>query len=121
MAGSRSLSPCSIRMKAEHLLGCHGWLCRTGQSEAFISSGRDCIAFLPIGADAADVGHEHARLAGDVGTHVPGCREWVQRRVSDLIDVLDPVLLCSARRLDAIELAVGEVAEAIGDPVDVLL
>ena len=33
---------------------------------------RDLVASLAVGADAADVGHEDARFAGDVGPGVPG-------------------------------------------------
>src|SRR6476619_6510967 len=47
-------------------------LLRPRHHKSFISLGRDLVADPTVDADAADIGHEDARLAGDVGAHVPG-------------------------------------------------
>jgi len=39
--------------------------------DAFVAVGSDRIAALLVDVEAADVGHEDARLAGDVRPHIP--------------------------------------------------
>ena len=46
------------------------------QHKAPVAVGGDLVADFAVGADAADVGHEHPRLAGHVGAQVPGVRRW---------------------------------------------
>ena len=48
--------------------------------EPLIAVGGDCVAARPVGADAADIGHEDPRLAGDVRAHVPGAGPREERR-----------------------------------------
>ena len=92
-----------------------------GQREALVVPGRDVVAFLPVGADSADVGHEDARLAGDVGPGVPGFGQGIERGVRHLVDVGHPCVLRLGRRLDRLKVVGLQVREAIGDPIDVLL
>src|SRR5262245_4101963 len=70
------------------------------EDEALVALGGDCVAHFPIDADAADVGHEHARLAGDVRPHVPGVGLRVESGVAHVVDVLHPLALCPHGRLD---------------------
>src|SRR6202043_684090 len=42
---------------------------RRRHREPLIALGRNLVADLPVGSDAADIGHEDPRLAGNVGTH----------------------------------------------------
>src|SRR5215813_4860598 len=42
------------------------------ESEPLVAFRGDGVADLAVGAYTADVGHEDARLARDVGAHVPG-------------------------------------------------
>ena len=41
------------------------------ETQAFVSPGRDLVAFLLVGADAADIRHEDTGLPRDVGADVP--------------------------------------------------
>ena len=91
------------------------------RDEPFVAFRRHVVAFLPVGSDAADVGHEDARLAGDVRAHVPGVGLRVERHVADLVDVLDPGVFRLHGRLDARLAALAQVRDAVGDPVHVLL
>ena len=61
------------------------------QIEPAIPVRRDVVAGLAVRADAADIRHEHLRLAGNVDAHVPGVRQRVQRLVGDLVAVLRPM------------------------------
>src|SRR5882724_5504185 len=79
------------------------------------------IADLPVGPDAADIGHEDARLAGDVGAHVPGIGLRIERRGGDLVDMGDPSVLGLPRSFHGLESMMAHVSHAIGDPVDMLL
>ena len=56
-------------------------------------------ADLAVDADAADIGHEDARLAGDVGAHVPGIGLRIERALRHLVDVGHPFLLGLPARL----------------------
>ena len=42
------------------------------QSEALVAVGGDCVAFLDVRREAADVWHEDTRLTGNVGADIPG-------------------------------------------------
>ena len=56
------------------LLGCLRRRRIGPELEPSISGGGNRPALLPIHADAADIRHEHPRLARDVGAHVPALR-----------------------------------------------
>ena len=43
----------------------------SAQRESLVPARRDVVAFLRVLRDAADIGHENARLAWDVGTDIP--------------------------------------------------
>ena len=45
----------------------------------------------------------------------------VEREAHDLVDVVDPLVLGPLRRFDATQASAAQVADAVGDPVDVLL
>src|SRR5215212_5303095 len=92
-----------------------------GQGEALEVSGSDVVAFLSIGADSADVGHEDARLAGDVGPGVPRFGQRIKRGVGYLVDVRHPRILRLGRRFDSLEISLSHKRKTIGNPVDVLL
>src|SRR5689334_24121026 len=87
----------------------------SAEREALVSLRGHLVALLAVDADPADVGHEHPRLARDVGAHVPGRRERVERHVAHLVDVLHPRLLRLGRGLDGGEVAVAQVAHAVRD------
>ena len=91
------------------------------QDEPLVAIGGDFIALLLVGGDAADIGHEDARLAGNIGAHVPGVRQRIERAVGDLVGVLDPGILGSLLGLDALQPIVAQMRQAAGDPVDMLL
>lgn len=44
----------------------------TRHDKPLIAFRGDVVADFSVGPDAADIGHEDARLAGDVSAHVPG-------------------------------------------------
>src|ERR1700730_6770076 len=91
------------------------------QDEPLVALGGDFIALLLVGSDAADIGHEDPRLARNIGAHVPGVRQRIERAVGDLVGVLDPGILGSLLWLDALQAIVAQMFEAMGDPVDMLL
>jgi len=68
--------------------------------ESAIAFRRDGIADAPVRSDAADLRHEHARLARHVRTHVPGVRDREEGAAGDLVDMLDSLVLGRTRRLD---------------------
>src|ERR671912_693367 len=55
-----------------------------GQGEAVVVPGRDIVALLSVGDDSADIGHEDARIARDVGPGVPGPGQGIERGVRHL-------------------------------------
>ena len=66
---------------------------RDRQVKTLVAVRGDLVAFLPVCADAADIRHEHTRLARNVGAHVPGCGGGIERRVGDVVDMLHPGIL----------------------------
>ena len=52
--------------------------------------GDDLVADQPVRPDATGVGHEHARLPGDVRTQVPGVGPPHQRQCGVVVSVLHP-------------------------------
>jgi len=93
------------------------------ECEALVALLGDLRALPAVPADAfrAEVGQEAARLAGDVGSHVPGIGARHQGRVHDLGDMGTPRVLRLRGRLDRCKLASSHVGDAFGDPLDVLL
>src|SRR4051812_41112245 len=79
------------------------------------------VAPLAVRADEAEVGHEHARFAGDVGAHVPGVGGLEQRRAEELGVVLDPRILGFLGGLDRGRAPVAYRGDDRADEVDVLL
>src|SRR5204862_3072801 len=77
-------------------------------------------AVLAVCGGAADVGHEHSRLAGYVRPEVPGVRGRVERVAGDVGDMGGPRVLGRRGRLDAVEPVRPQVLQAACDPVDVL-
>src|SRR5690349_12468886 len=88
-------------------------------SKALVPVGSHLVTLLTVGAHAANIRHEDARLARDIGSHVPRVRARVQRHIGDLVDVLDPRVLGFAAGLDLCVLVVLEESQARRDPVDV--
>src|SRR5687767_6496478 len=72
LSGGHSGPPLRDCAIVERLL--RDWHALRRKREALVAVGGDLVARLAVFADAADVGHEDARLAGDVGAHVPGVR-----------------------------------------------
>src|SRR5262245_28415355 len=93
---------------------------RTFQHEAVIGIVHYFIALLHIDWKAADVGHEHAGSSGNVGSDIPGAASRTQRNRRDLVDVGHPGVLVGLKGLDAAGADIAHVAEAIGQPVDML-
>ena len=85
------------------------------EREPGIAVGGELVAVLPVGPDAADVGHEHPRLAGHVGAHVPGVGLRVERVVADLADVVGPGPLGLLGGLDDGVPALVGVVDGVGD------
>src|SRR5258707_1676646 len=73
---------------------------RTFKDKAFEAAAHDLVAFLHIDGEAADIGHEDTRPAGNVGPDIPGAAGRAQRDGRYVVDVLDPGVLISRRRLD---------------------
>src|SRR5579862_9996745 len=63
------------------------------ESKAFIAPRGNFIAFPPVRADSADIRQKDARLAGDIGPHVPGVGLRIQRAVRDLFGMRNPRVL----------------------------
>src|SRR5579859_2951677 len=74
-----------------------------GECEAAIPVGGDLIADVAVSTDAADIWHEHLRLAGDVDAHVPGIRQRIERLVRHLVAMRHPVVLRRLGSLDGTE------------------
>src|SRR6516225_3156414 len=93
------------------------------EREALVALFGDLGALPAIAADAfrAEIRQEAARLAFDVGAHVPGIGAGHQTRVHDLCDVGAPRVLGLRSRFDGRELVSSHVGDALGDPLDVLL
>src|SRR3977135_267910 len=72
----------------------------TGEPETLVALGGDGVAMPLVAVVTADIGHEHPRLAGNVGAHVPGVRQRIERAVGHLVDVVDPFGLGPRRGLD---------------------
>src|SRR6476660_307829 len=86
------------------------------EKEALVALFRDLAAFLDVAGKAADVGHEDARLAGDVHAQIPGAAGVAQRPAGQLADVGAPVLLGLLARLDARQAVIPQIPETVGDP-----
>src|SRR6476659_8532273 len=63
---------------------------RSTHRETLVVLGRDLVALLPIGPDAADIGQQAPRLTLHVGTHVPRHRLRHERLRGGLVVVLYP-------------------------------
>src|SRR3990172_1876536 len=60
-------------------------------------------------------------LAGDVGAHVPGLRQWKQRARRQVCHVLRPRRARGRAGLDPGMALVAQVAQTVGDPVSLQL
>ena len=89
--------------------------------EALVAVLHHGLAAFDVGREAADIRHEHARLAGDVGADIPRAAGRAQRAAGRLADMADPGLLGLAAGLDQGGAARAHVFDALGDPFDVLL
>src|SRR5260370_15075278 len=94
---------------------------KLSQGGAFVGIIGDGVAFLYVSWEAADVWHEHARLARYVGTDIPGATGGAQRGAGDFGDMRYPVFLGLGLRLDAAEPFFAKIPDTIGHPFDVLL
>src|SRR6267154_3663249 len=92
-----------------------------GQGEAFVAVGGDCVAFLYVGREAADVRHKHTRLARHIGADVPGATGGAQRSAGDFADMRHPALLGLGPGLNAAAAFVAQIPDAVRHPFDVLL
>src|SRR5580658_6276303 len=93
------------------------WL--LGQDKTLVAGGGHVGAFLAIAG--ADVRHEHPRLPGDVGAHVPRRRPRKEGLVRDAAHVRDPRLLRLLVGGNAGKTVLAHVLDAAGDPFHVLL
>src|SRR5260370_6445054 len=94
---------------------------KLSQAEVLVAVGHECVAFLYVSWKAADVWHEHARLARHVGADIPGATGGAQRGAGDFADMRYPVFLGLGLRLDAAEPFFAQIPDTIGHPFDVLL
>ena len=81
---------------------------------------RHFIAFLYVGWEA-EIRHKNAWLTGDVGPEVPRVARQQEGAAGHLVDVRNPFILRLDGRLDASVSMLTHVADAVGDPIDVLL
>src|ERR1700730_14684932 len=91
------------------------------QRESFVVLRRYFVALLAVDSDAADVGHEDARLARHIRPDIPGVGGGIEGFVGHFVDVLEPQGFSFDSGFDAIEVVPGQVADAVRDPVNVLL
>src|SRR5260370_29716716 len=89
---------------------------KLSQGEAFVGIIGDGVAFLYVSWEAADVWHEHARLARYVGTDIPGAAGGAQRATGDFADIRHPVFLGLGLRLHAAEPFFAQIPDTIGHP-----
>src|SRR5207244_5219231 len=82
--------------------------------EATVAARGDVVAGLPVDPDAADIGHQDARLAGDVGAHVPRVGARIERLIADLVDMRDPALLRLRRGFDGPAATLHQIGDAVG-------
>src|ERR1700722_12002807 len=59
------------------------------------------LALVAIDREAADVGHENARLPWHVGAEVPAVGQRIDRAFGHLVDVRHPLILRRGGGLDA--------------------
>src|SRR5207244_13270771 len=91
------------------------------EGEAFVAVGGHFLATLAVRREPADVGHENPGLAGNVGADVPGVGLGEEGEVGHLPDALDPRLFGPTGGLDPCEASLAEEADAVRDPLHVLL
>ena len=91
------------------------------QIEAEVVLDHHLVASGPVGVDAPDIGQEHARLARNVGPHIPRVGRRVQGDGGAVVDVLVPARFRHLGGFDRLEALNSQVVEAVDDPVDVLL
>src|SRR5260370_24377000 len=94
---------------------------KLSQGKAFVGVIGDGVAFLYVSWEAADVWHEHARLARHVGADIPGAAGGAQRGPADFADMRHPVFLGLGLRLDACAPFFARIPNAIAHPFNVLL
>ena len=75
---------------------------------------------MAIGRETAQVGHEHPLFAGDISAHIPtvGCR--LEADLSGVLDMVPPVLFGRLGSFDAGVITRRHIADAVGDPFDML-
>src|SRR3981081_1647705 len=86
------------------------------EREALVALFGDLGALSAVSAAAfrAEIGQETARLAGDIGSHVPGIGAGHQGRVHDLGDMGAPRLLRLRGRLDRCKISSSHWGDAFG-------
>src|SRR4051794_22488882 len=91
------------------------------QGVALVAARGDLVAPLAVGAHAARVGEDPARLALDVRAQVPGVGPGDQGRVGELVVVRDPAVLRLPGGLDHRPAGLPHVPDAVADPLHLLL
>ena len=91
------------------------------ECESLIPVRYDLLAFAAIVGEAALVGHEDPRFAGDVGAKVPAVGGSLQTNPSDLLVMVPPLLFRLWLGLDRCVVVSAHIGKAVGDPVDMLL
>lgn len=79
----------------------------TRQVEPLIAVLYDCVAEAAIRSHAAGVRGEHTDLARYVGSRIKGICQRVERRVADVVNRLEPVVLRFKGGLDCGEVLLG--------------
>src|SRR6185295_16990668 len=92
--------------------------CCSSQTKTFVAARGDLRAFEPVAF--ADIGHEDARLARDVGAKIPGIGFRKERARGHLGDVRHPGALSHRLRLQDSRAALAHVIDAVRQPVDML-
>ena len=94
--------------------------CGAVELEAQVVVGHHLGAHLAVRTDTTHVGQEHPWLARHVGAHVPRVRSGVEGDARTVVHVLHPARFGSRCGLDGLHVAVTQVGDAVGHPVDVL-
>jgi hypothetical protein len=95
-------------------------LLRRCQRKALVALLHYFAARLPVRPNAADIGHEDARLAGNVRPQVPGVGAEHERRVGHFGDVRRPLLFGFGCCFDSGQVVLAQVIDAVRDPLDML-
>src|SRR5699024_34014 len=92
----------------------------SGDGEAPVRIFGDLVADADVGVESTCIRSEHLRLAGDVRSGVPGRGTGEESLARQVGQMLHPTRLRRLGRLDLSVAVLVEVADGVGDPINVL-